>query len=186
MWTGAFTPRVPSKTRALCLVRHAKSDYPPGVLDFERPLAKRGRRDALAIGRWLGENFEPRARVLVSSATRTQQTWQLVMREFHHTGEVQFERAIYEASVDDLLEVLRSQDDDELNLVMVGHSPGLEGLALLLSANQGDSQLREQILVKFPTSAIVRLRTDEPWSQAGSGKFELSDFYVARGVSPST
>jgi phosphohistidine phosphatase len=117
--------------------------------------------------------------VLVSSATRTQQTWQLVTGEFHHTGEVQFERAIYEASVEDLLAMLRSQDDDELNLVMVGHSPGLEGLALLLSAGLGDSQLREQIMVKFPTSAVVRLRTDEPWSQAGAGKFELSDFYVA-------
>ena len=198
MWTGAFTPPVPnapsalgapsvlSVRRCLCLVRHAKSDYPPGVPDFDRPLAKRGRRDAPEIGRWLSKHLEPSCAVIVSSATRTKQTWQLIDQEFHHVGEVRFEPAIYEASVEDLIEVLRNQDQACTNVLMVGHSPGLDSLALLLSADHGQDELRAQIRLKFPTSSILTMHTHQPWSAAGVGRYELSDFYVARAGRPRT
>ena len=56
-------------------MRHAKSDWPPGVPDRERPLTKRGRRDATAAGDWLQEQGYVPDRVVVSPAQRTRETW---------------------------------------------------------------------------------------------------------------
>ncbi len=68
-------------THDLILVRHAKSDYPPGVMDHERPLNGRGLRDAPRIGAWLATRPQSGAGdvtcVLVSTARRAQLTWLL-------------------------------------------------------------------------------------------------------------
>lgn len=178
MWTGAFTPQVPSSFRALCLIRHAKSGYPSGVGDHERPLAERGRREAPGVGRWLAQNFSNSASCLVSSATRTQQTWGLISEQFVTSGEVITEPRIYEANLDDLLGVLREQPDEVRDLIMVGHSPGLESLALNLSQGRGDESLRASVAVKFPTSAVALLQVDCPWSKVDAGASKLVDFQV--------
>src|SRR5579859_3831085 len=66
--------------RRLILLRHAKSDWPEGP-DLDRPLAKRGRRDAPRIGRWLrAHGFVPDV-VICSAARRTRETWALVAPE---------------------------------------------------------------------------------------------------------
>ena len=70
-------------TRRLILLRHAKSDW-PDVPDRDRPLAKRGRRDAPKIGRWLREHGYLPDIVICSDARRTRQTWDRVAREPLH------------------------------------------------------------------------------------------------------
>src|SRR6202451_4394164 len=62
--------------RRLVLLRHAKSDWPE-VADHERPLAKRGRRDAPVVGRWLGASGYVPDAVVCSTAARARQTWEL-------------------------------------------------------------------------------------------------------------
>jgi len=88
--------------RRLVLLRHAKSDW-PDVPDRDRPLAKRGRRDAPRIGRWLREQgYQPDV-VVVSAATRTRQTWDLVAPELGGSPAVHFEPRAYAASALTLL-----------------------------------------------------------------------------------
>ena len=62
------------RMRTLVLMRHAKSAYPAGVDDHDRPLADRGEREAALAGDWLRENVPPIDAVLCSSALRTRQT----------------------------------------------------------------------------------------------------------------
>ena len=62
--------------RRLVLLRHAKSAW-PDVADHERPLAKRGRRDAPVVGRWLGASGYVPDAVICSTAARARETWDL-------------------------------------------------------------------------------------------------------------
>src|SRR4029453_5768266 len=65
---------VTDRYRTLLLLRHAKSDYPQGVADHERPLAPRGEREAGLAGDWLRAHAPAVDAVLCSTATRTRQT----------------------------------------------------------------------------------------------------------------
>ena len=173
--------------RLLCLVRHAKSAYPPGVPDFERPLAPRGSQDAPVLGQWLTGLVSQRGCVLVSSAVRTRQTWALANTKFLLEGDVLFDHRIYEATVGELLAVIAEISDDKREVVVVGHNPGLSELALSLSHTHGDEEVRERVRKKFPTSAILTLHTDAPWSQIGTHGAVLGGFDTARsGESPIT
>lgn len=101
--------------------------------------------------------------------------------------EVQYEQRIYEAHPQDLLAVLTEVDVETSQVVLVGHSPGLESLALYLSADKGEKELQIKARQKFPTSAILVLETTGPWAELTSGRARLVDFYVARaGKKPIT
>src|ERR1700761_184691 len=124
--------------RRLVLLRHAKSDW-PDVADHERPLAKRGRRDAPVVGRWLGEaGFAPDA-VVCSTARRARQTWELVSTGLAEAAPgvspvVRFEPRVYEAAVLGLLMLVREFDDAWRTAMIIGHNPGLAGLATGLAS----------------------------------------------------
>lgn len=163
--------------RTLILQRHAKSDYPPGVIDHERPLSMRGRRDAPAAGEWLAAHDLAPERVLISTAVRTRQTWDLIGPHLPATS-LTFDDRIYEASVVALLGVLAEVSDDVDSVMIVGHNPGLEMLATYL-ARGGSATAMAAMSEKFPTSAIAVLHSEEPWAQFASA--ELVDFAVPRG-----
>ena len=117
----------------LILLRHAKSDW-PDVADHERPLAKRGRRDAPAVGRWLGESGYAPDAVICSTAQRARQTWELVSTGLAAAAPdvspvVRFEPRVYEAAVLGLLMLVREFDDAWRTAMVIGHNPGLAGLA---------------------------------------------------------
>src|SRR5690625_5108607 len=92
--------------RTLILVRHAKSDWSAPVDDQHRPLARRGRRQAPATGRWLAQHLPAPDLVLVSVAVRAQQTWELLASELPELSElprdapVRSEDAVYTFSRD--------------------------------------------------------------------------------------
>lgn len=172
----------------LVLVRHAKSDYPAGVADHDRPLSPRGHRDAPALGRWLAEHVvisDPAsARIVVSSALRAQQTWLgasgLVSP---HWGDVpsETEPDIYEASPHTLRQIARRVSAESVDtVVLVGHNPGMALLALELSR---PSDLRAQVGERFPTSSVAVLTTEDPWSSALTdvGAFTLDSVGIPRG-----
>ena len=70
--------------RQLLLLRHAKSAWPDGVPDSQRPLNNRGRRDARAAGQWLRENVGGLGAVVCSPAQRTRETFQRELTEHGH------------------------------------------------------------------------------------------------------
>jgi phosphohistidine phosphatase len=103
----------------LLLVRHAKSDYPVGVADHDRPLNDRGHRDAPFIGSWIARNVVladgEQPWVLVSSANRAQLTWGRATNGL--TGgwldaEVRTEPRIYEAGMTTLLDLVAGLPED--------------------------------------------------------------------------
>jgi phosphohistidine phosphatase len=119
-------------TRRLILLRHAKSDW-PDVPDRDRPLAKRGRRDAPRIGRWLHEHgYQPDV-VVVSAATRTRQTWDLVAPELGGLPAVHFEPRAYAASALTLLYLAQELPARYRTALLIGHNPGLSELAASLA-----------------------------------------------------
>ncbi|HJY97583.1 MAG TPA: histidine phosphatase family protein [Streptosporangiaceae bacterium] len=120
-------------TRRLILLRHAKSDW-PDVPDQDRPLAKRGRRDAPRIGRWLHEHgYQPDVAV-VSAAARTRQTWDLVAPELGGLPAVHFEPRAYAASALTLLYLAQELPARYRTALLIAHNPGLSELAASLAA----------------------------------------------------
>jgi phosphohistidine phosphatase len=119
-------------TRRLILLRHAKSDW-PDVPDRDRPLAKRGRRDAPRIGRWLHEHgYQPDV-VVVSAAARTRQTWDLVAPELGGSPAVHFEPRAYAASALTLLYLAQELPARYRTALLIAHNPGLSELAASLA-----------------------------------------------------
>ena len=168
--------------RRLILLRHAKSDWPTGIADRERPLAPRGRLDAPRIGRYLAEEALMPERVLVSPARRTRETWELVAPELQGLPHVQSEPRLYEASTARLLTVLREQPASAHVLMLVGHNPGTEDLAETLVAG-GPGQMRDTMQEKFPTAAlaVIDLPIDD-WAEVSPESGRLDRFVTPRGL----
>lgn len=168
-------------SRTIALLRHAKSSYPLGVADHDRPLADRGRLDAPVAGRVLRERVGVPDLVLVSTAVRARQTWELAGSAFEHPPHHADEPRIYEASVDDLLLLVREVPDRVQRLVLVGHNPGLEEFAYVLSGDASDPSVVAAMSVKFPTSGLAVLTVDRPWEHLVAGVAALRSFDVPRG-----
>jgi phosphohistidine phosphatase len=153
--------------RRLILLRHAKSDW-PDVSDRERPLAKRGRRDAPAVGRWLrGHGYQPDV-VVCSVARRTRQTWELIAPELGGAPKVSFEQRAYDASAQTLLYLARELDDGWESALFVGHNPAVADLAnALAETDEGPPQLR------FPTAAVAVLEFTGDWAALAPGRARL-------------
>jgi phosphohistidine phosphatase len=156
-------------TRRLMLLRHAKSDW-PDLPDRERPLAKRGRRDAPVVGRWLREHGYVPDTVVCSDAERTRQTWELVAKKLHASPSVTFEPRAYGASEMTLLYLARELPDRCRAALIIGHNPGISDLAASLDADE--SHLR------FPTAAVAVLEFDGDWPDLAPGHTRLLDFAV--------
>jgi phosphohistidine phosphatase len=167
-------------TCTLLLLRHAKSDYPSGVADHDRPLAARGVREAALAGDWLRAHAPAVDAVLCSTAARTRET-------LDRTGidaPVEFADRIYDSTPGIVIEEINavpSRFDFEVHtLLVVGHEPVMSALALGLADDDSDSAAAERISAKFPTSAIAVLRTEQAWDQLTLGSATLVTFHVAR------
>jgi phosphohistidine phosphatase len=123
------------RLRRLILLRHAHAQPQlPGQLDRERPLSETGEAEADAAGRWLLQHGPLPQRLVVSPAERTRATAQRVLAQTGYIDQRSDDR-IYEASPGDLFEVVVSHAEVEV-LMLVGHNPGFESLAALLSTGQ--------------------------------------------------
>ena len=143
--------------RTLILLRHAKSDWSGDETDLARPLAKRGQRQAPDAGRWLAANLDRVDLAIVSPARRARSSWDLVAAELDVLPRRRIDDRVYTASDQELLAVVRELPDDIETVVLVGHNPGIEDLASLLT---GES-------VTMPTSALAVITLPGPWATAG-------------------
>lgn len=166
--------------RTLVVLRHAKSDWPAGVPDHERPLGPRGRRDAPAAGAWIASHVGAVDRAIVSTAERTRQTWALAAAHLPVAGGVEFDDRVYEASAVALLGVLRELPDDVGRAILVGHNPGCEDLAVTLAGTRDDDAWAA-MTTKYPTSGVAVLRFFVPWRDLAPGLARLDAFAVPRG-----
>jgi phosphohistidine phosphatase len=164
---------VADTTRRLMLLRHAKSDW-PDVPDRERPLAKRGRRDAPVVGRWLRERGYLPDTVVCSAARRTRQTWELVARELDGSPSVTFEPRAYGAGAMTLLYLARELPGRCRAALIIGHNPGISDLAASLAG--------DEFHLRFPTAAVAVLEFDGGWPDLAPGHTRLFDFAVPGGM----
>ena len=173
--TATLTPM----SRTLLLLRHAKSDYPAGVPDHERPLAARGTREAPLAGDWIRANAPAVDAVLCSTATRTRQT----LARTGIDAPVEFVDRLYDAVPGTVIDVINGVsalfDTDVETLLVIGHEPTMSSLALGLN-NDGDEAAAQDIAMKFPTSAIAMLGVTEPWDQLALRGASLLAFHVPR------
>jgi phosphohistidine phosphatase len=168
-------------TRRLILLRHAKSAWPDGVPDQDRPLAPRGRRDAPAAGRWLRKSDHVPNRVLCSTARRARETWRLAEEKLGAHPVTVFEDRVYGASVATLLALARQTSADAGTLLIVGHDPTMRELTLELADQQTDdagSEALSQVRGKYPTAAIAVLAFSGSWAELSPGQARLADFVV--------
>jgi phosphohistidine phosphatase len=121
--------------RTLALLRHAKSAWPEGVPDAQRPLATRGRRDAPAAGKWLYKHVPEIELVLCSPALRARETCDLAMEHWESTPEIRYADQLYGASDETLLDAVGDLPDSTRGVLIIGHNPGLEELASLLAGS---------------------------------------------------
>jgi phosphohistidine phosphatase len=167
--------------RRLVVLRHAKSAWPDGVADHERPLAPRGRRDAPVAGRLLAEADCLPDLALCSTAVRARETWELASAQWGTPPPVRHDPRVYAADVPDLLTVVREVSSEVETLLLVGHNPGLEELVLELAGDGLDDTL-DEVRTKFPTSAIAVLAWyGTTWRALAPGTALLTGVMVARG-----
>jgi phosphohistidine phosphatase len=168
--------------RQLLLLRHAKSAWPE-VADHERPLARRGRRDAPVAGGWLRAAGRVPDRVMCSTARRARQTWQLAAAQLDAPPAVSFDQRVYGAAAGELLDLARETAAGARRLLIVGHDPAMQELTLALaSARAGDAEALGRVRFKFPTAAIAVLEFTGPWQQLGPGQARLTAFVVPRDL----
>ena len=162
--------------KTLTLIRHAKSSWKePDLSDEDRPLSKKGKRDAPAIGELLAQLGMLPDLFLVSPAKRTQATASAIARQLHLDERRRvLEPAIYEADWQDLLKLvcrLGSKVDD---LWLCGHNPGLLDLI---------NQLTETHLDNLPSGSVARLRFSiSNWEDVSSNKGRLMLLLTPKGL----
>jgi phosphohistidine phosphatase len=169
--------------RRLLLLRHAKSDRPPGMPDHDRPLNRRGRDDAPIIGTYLAHNALIPDRVLCSTAERTRETWDLVAGQLPKHPPVEFEERLYEAGSPAILNLVRATPQKAHSLLVIGHNPGMHQCALTLIAS-GDVEARERLHEKFPTTAlaVIDFALDD-WDKLHARSGRLDRFITPRQLS---
>lgn len=143
--------------RRLVLLRHAKSAWPDGVSDYQRPLAPRGQEAASRLGHYLAAQGLLPDLLLVSPALRTRETLALVSEGLPlPAGVVVEEPRLYDASISTLLQVVRAVPAETRSLMLIGHNPSLAEMAVLLSnPRDGSRDDIEAMSRKFPTAALA-------------------------------
>jgi len=171
--------------RQLLLLRHAKSAWhDPGLADRERPLNRRGRRAAELMGDFLREAGLLPDRALVSTALRTQQTWQLMLARW---GELQppasLLDSLYLAPVSRLLAQLRRAPATASRLLLIGHNPGLESLARRLAGRNSAAGALNRLTEKYPTAGLAVFAVQAAdWSALDPAGCRLERFVVPRDL----
>jgi phosphohistidine phosphatase len=169
------------------LLRHAKSDWSQaGQRDHDRPLAARGRNAAPQIGTYMARHKLVPDQVLCSTAVRTRQTWDLIVAALPKPPQVTFERRLYEADPDDIIEVIRAAGGGIRSLLVIGHNPGLHEAANLLVAS-GDLDARERLREKLPTAGLAVIDfAFGSWSKVHPDCGRLDRFVVPRMLEAAT
>jgi phosphohistidine phosphatase len=165
--------------RTIILLRHGKSSWSdPTLSDVDRPLAPRGERASRRIAKYLRRKRIRPALVLCSPSLRTRQTLEAIEPSLGKGCSVELVPELYAASERELLERLRALPESATSVMLIGHNPGLQQLALVLASRGADRAKLEQ---KFPTAALATLIVDsDSWAALRPGEAELINYVVPR------
>jgi phosphohistidine phosphatase len=156
--------------KTLVLIRHAKSSWKDASLaDRDRPLNKRGKRDAPEMGRRLAARGGAPDLIVSSPATRALATARVIAEAVGYPVDgIREDERIYMASPAELLEAIRGLDDGHERVFLFGHNPGLTELV---------NELSEPALDNVPTCGVVELRlAADRWADLSPDKVQRADF----------
>lgn len=158
--------------KKLTIIRHAKAvEAAPALTDFERPLTKRGLKDAERIGKLLAELTPTVDWLLSSPALRTRETTNTLVEILGYTGRVQWADSAYLAEADIWLNLLSHIPPEVEHVTIVGHNPGVADLVAGLAAGTAP-----RLNLAFPTAALAHLELEIFWWNQirwGCGQLQL-------------
>lgn len=173
--------------KTLTLFRHAKSGWDsPVSRDFDRPLNERGIKGAKLMGKFAKNEGLEFDHIISSPAVRCTETldgfWEGYGRILHPN----WERRIYLASGSTLLDVVHELPDEDGKVLMCGHNPGMEDLALTLVPESSGGELFERLEYKYPTAAMAEIQFDvDRWSDVKEESGKLTRFVRPRDLDPA-
>ena len=160
LWSASANGLKASPMQRLIIMRHAQAEKSAPGGDIDRALSKRGRADALAMGRALAErNLRPDV-ALVSSAARTHQTWDAVSEAMGDVS-LHLAPALYNASADTLRRAVEAAEDEAGCLLLIAHNPGVHQLAVeYLIESAASPGVLDKMSGGFPTGAAAIFTVD--------------------------
>ena len=164
--------------RTLLLMRHAKSDWPPGPRhDFDRPLTAHGKNDASRIGRWIQEHDWLPDQIICSPAKRAKQTVDhLCQQTGIDSRRVEYDKRIYDADQNHLFKILSETNSATARLLMVGHNPSFSDLLNFLCSDS----TRSTVDRSMSSAALAVITLKAPWSALDQGSGELVSLILPR------
>lgn len=156
--------------KTILLMRHAKSSWDGKVEDDrDRPISKRGRKNAGQIARLFKDNSLMPDLILASSAVRARQTAEVIMDELNFRGDVCFRNKLYMAEVEAYVHEIQSLDDANQLILVIGHSPSLDSLLQMLTDK----------VESLPTAAVASLSVlIDTWKDFNlESRCELNDLW---------
>lgn len=149
--------------KTLFLVRHAKSSWDNSELsDHDRPLSKRGKRDAPFMGKLLNQKHIKPDIIITSSAKRAYSTAKNFVKELNYKkGKLVVDKNIYESGTSELINIIKKIDDKHNSVMLFGHNPALTML---------NNYLSDKSIDNIPTCAVVTIEFDvDSWGKISSG-----------------
>lgn len=163
--------------KELLIVRHAKSDWSQPLEDFDRPLNKRGKKEAEKLGQWLLDVGLMPDFIICSPAKRTLKTAARICQSLNlEENQIHFDPRIYEAEVSDLMKVLSECPGTAFRVMLVGHNPGLEDLLVYLVSElplAADGKI-------LATATLGHLTMPDCWDDLKAGCAELVNLVRAK------
>ena len=160
--------------KTLLILRHAKSSWKDaGLLDHDRPLNKRGKRDAPRVGRLILQQGLVPDLIISSTAKRARSTAKRVAKACGYGGEIRSTPQLYHAPAGIYIEVLNYLSDDYSRVMVIGHNPGMEELVARLARS-----------CTMPTAALANVSLPiDKWSELdGATKGHLDEVWYPRNL----
>ncbi|RJY08276.1 SixA phosphatase family protein [Aurantiacibacter aquimixticola] len=169
--------------KRLGLLRHAKSDWDDMSLrDYDRGLNDRGRKGAALMGKHVREYGAKFDVALASPAQRVKRTLEASELDL----DIRFDERAYLADASTLMTLLRAVDGHPEAVLLVGHNPGLQELALELVPAERENDLFGEVMQKYPTAAFAVFELDiDSWDDLAPGCGSLVHFARPRDLDPA-
>jgi phosphohistidine phosphatase len=163
--------------KTMYLVRHAKSDWDdPSIRDFDRPLNKRGKNNAPAMGKLLKQQGIIPELVITSTAMRAKTTAELVTAEIGiKPDKMVYEKELYLASAQEIFLLIKETPPEYNSVMIVAHNPGITELLNRLTGGNN-------FVANIPTCGVAELQFEGEWNKLASGKCLLEKFLVPKEV----
>lgn len=154
------------------VARHGKAEQ-YGAEDHRRPLTERGRRQARDAGEWLAASGFVPTYALVSSATRTRESWEALLVGSGSSAQAEISDSAYAADTETVLTLLQGAPEEAVVLAFVGHNPTVSSLVHLLDSGQPDPTAFRALSFGLPTSGVAVLELTTSWHDLELGSARL-------------